>query len=85
MILEDQTKAFKTILGHHYTSKVQEVLKKEGVKDNSGKTHSRKMITQVFNGETSHVLIEDAIIKCVAAIKKQKKKQDSKKQHLLKP
>jgi hypothetical protein len=84
MILEDQTKAFKAILGSHYTSKVQEVLEKEGVKDTSGKTHSRKMITQVFNGETSHALIEDAIVKCVASINKLKIKQDSKKKNLLK-
>jgi hypothetical protein len=84
MISEDQKKAFKTILGSHYTSKVQQVLEAEGVRDTFGKTHSRRMITQVFNGETSHFLIEDAIIKCVDTIKKEKRKQDSKKKNLLK-
>ena len=83
MITEDQKKAFKEILGNHYTAKVISVLKKEGVKDTSGKTHSAKMITQVFNGETPHVLIEDAIIKAVQVQVAKNQRAERKKERLM--
>lgn len=84
MISKDQKNAFKKILGSHYTKKVQLVLEEERITDSTGKTHSRRMITQVFNGETSHILIEAAIIKCVEVLKKEKAKQETKKKKLIK-
>ena len=84
MISEDQKHAFKTILGSHYTAKVIAELKVKGVKDSFGKTHSSKMITQVMNGETAHVLIEDAIISAVSNKIKENKRLERKKNNLLK-
>lgn len=84
MITEDQKISFKKVLGNHYSKKVRAVLVKEGIKDNSGKTHSSKMIVQVMNGETSHILIEDAIIKAVEHQQKENKKLERKKNRLLK-
>ena len=84
MITEDQKTAYKKVLGHRYTAKVRETLKGEGVTDNSGKTHSSKMITQVFNGETSHALIEDAILKTVKEILAIQKKDKARRKKLLK-
>tara|TARA_R110002096_G_scaffold432559_1_gene649616 strand:- start:7810 stop:8073 length:264 start_codon:yes stop_codon:yes gene_type:complete len=83
MITEDQKKAFKEVLGSHYTAKVRAILKEQGVKDTFGKTHSARMITQVFNGETAHVLIEDAIVTAVEQQLQENKKIERKKQKLI--
>lgn len=84
MITEDQKKAFKEVLGSHYSKKVQSVLVEKGITDNSGKTHSNKMIIQVMNGETGHYLIEDAIITAVENQVKANQKLKRKKEKLLK-
>lgn len=84
MITEEQKTAFKQVLGHHYTAKVKAVLKAKGVKDTSGKTHSSKMITQVFNNETTHVLIEDAILEAVVIENRKAKIKERRKAKLLK-
>lgn len=84
MITEDQKNAFKTILGSHYSRKVIAVLKERGVKDTFGKTHSSKMVVQVMNGETAHVLIEDAIMYAVENQLRENKKIARKRNKLLK-
>lgn len=84
MITEDQKIAFKEVLGSHYSKKVQLVLIEKGVTDNSGKTHSNKMIIQVMNGETGHFLIEEAIITAVENQVKENKKLKRKKEKILK-
>jgi hypothetical protein len=84
MITEDQKKKFKQTLGHHYTSKVIAVLEDEGVKDSFGKTHSPQMIIQVMNGETSHELIELAILKAVEKQTKENKRIERIKNKILK-
>lgn len=84
MITETQKRKFKKVLGSHYTAKVKAVLKEKGVTDSFGKTHSSKMITNVFNNETTHVLIEDAILEAVKIQNKANKSKERKKAKLLK-
>ena len=84
MITKTQKEQMKAVFGAHYASLVQVELVASGVLSTSGKTHTKHMIRQVFNGEREHLPIEEAIFKAFAKKKKELKRIKKKRESILK-